>query len=117
MAIDKKELAVAEAEKQKANGKYTITFKSPLTYNEKSYETLTFDFEKLTGRDALNIEDELASIGKATIAPVFSGEYLVRMAAKACTEPVGADIFDKMSISDYNRVRSAARSFLLKSES
>ena len=36
---------------------YTLTLKKPVVYNEKEYSELTFDFEKLTGNDALNIED------------------------------------------------------------
>ena len=95
---------------------YTLSLKKPIVYNEKEYSELTFDFEKLTGNDALNIEDELNAVGKMAIVPVFSGEYLIRMAAKACTEPVGADFFKLLPIRDYNRIRSHARSFLLKSE-
>lgn len=117
MAIDNKEFEAAKKEAKTADSRLIITLKKPVTYNEKTYSTLEFDFEKLTGEDALNIEDELASIGKVTVAPVFSGEYLIRMAAKACSEPIGSDLFRKLPISDYNRIRSKARSFLLKSES
>ena len=116
MAIEKKEFEVAEEEAKNAESNLIITLKKPVTYNGKTYSTLEFDFENLTGEDALNIEDELASIGKITVAPVFSGEYLIRMAAKACSEPVGSDLFRIIPIGDYNRIRSAARSFLLKSE-
>jgi hypothetical protein len=58
----------------------------------------------------------MQAMGKALVVPTFSGEYLIRMAAKACTEPIGADAFEIMSIADYNKIRSAARSFLLRSE-
>ena len=66
--------------------------------------------------DGLAIENEMQQLGKAVIVPTFSGEYLIRMAAKACTIPIGADAFENMSLSDYNKIRSAARSFLLNSE-
>ncbi|PWM64307.1 MAG: hypothetical protein DBX61_11840 [Clostridiales bacterium] len=95
---------------------YIHKFKKPVLYNGETITELAFDFESLTGDDALNIENELASIGKAAISPAFSGEYLIRMAAKACTTPIGEDFFRKASISDYNRLRSKARSFLLASE-
>ena len=55
-------------------------------------------------------------MGKFIVSPTFSGEYLVRMAAKACTTPVGQDLLRALPISDYNRIRSAARSFLLSTE-
>lgn len=115
MALEK-ELAIAKTEAEEDSDLYTHTFKNPVLYNGKSYETLSFDFDTLTGADGLNIENELQSIGKPALVPAFSGEYLVRMAAKACTEPIGADIFNVMPIRDYNKIRSVARSFLLKSE-
>ena len=63
------------------------------------------------------LEQELQAIGRPAIVPAFSGEYLVRMAARACTTAnIGCDIFDNMKLSDYNKIRSAARSFLLMSE-
>jgi len=95
---------------------FEIELKKPVEYNGKTYNKLSFDFGKLTGEDGLNIENELQALGKFAMVPAFSGEYLIRMAAKACSEPIGSDIFTKLSLSDYNRVRSAARSFLLKSE-
>lgn len=94
----------------------TLTFKTPVKYGDKEITTLTFDFNKLTGRDGLAIEEELGQLGKALIVPALSGEYLVRMAARACNEQIGCDFFDTVSLKDFNRVRSAARSFLLLSE-
>ena len=95
---------------------FEINLKKPVEYNGKTYTTLTFDFGKLTGEDGLNIENELQSIGKFAMVPAFSGEYLIRMAAKACNDPVGSDLFEKVSLSYYNRIRGAARGFLLRSE-
>ena len=116
-AVDETELEAAREEARKSNvALFEIEFKNPVKYNGKEYSKLSFDFEKLTGRDGLAIEEELQMMNKAVIVPALSGEYLVRMAAKACTENVGADIFDYMPIKDYNRIRSAARSFLILSE-
>ena len=95
---------------------FKIELRKPVEYDGKEYKVLEFDFGKLTGDDGLNIENELQSLGKFTMVPAFSGEYLIRMAAKACTEKVGSDIFKKISLADYNRIRGAARSFLLRSE-
>ncbi len=116
VAVDEKEFAVAEQEAANSEFVYTHKFKPPLKYQGKKYDELTFDWDKLTGKDGLAIENEMQAIGKAVIVPTFSGEYLIRFAARACTEPIGADAFEQMKIADFNKIRSAARSFLLKSE-
>lgn len=96
---------------------YTHKFSKPVEYNGKRYEELHFDFDALTGRDCLNISAELAATGKATIVPALSDEYLIRFAARACTEDmVGSDIFEVMKSADFMRITSRARSFLLRAE-
>jgi len=110
------EFAVAEKEAEKSEYSYTHKFRKPFEYQGKTYNEMTFDWGKLTGKDGLAIENELQQIGKAVIVPTFSGEYLIRLAARACTAPIGADAFENMPIVDYNKIRSSARSFLLKSE-
>ncbi len=114
--INKEELEAAQNESENVISKFSITLRKPIEYNGRTIETLSFDFDKLTGADGLNIEAELQAAGKVVIAPVMSSEYLVRMAAKACNENIGADIFDVMSLKEFNKIRSAARSFLLASE-
>ncbi len=114
--IDKKEFDTAAEEAKASDPRFTIRLKEPVTYNGKEYTELTFDFDKLTGRDGLAIEEELSHLGKSVVAPVFSVEYLMRMAAKACTVTIGADLFDKLTLRDFNRLRNKARDFLLQSE-
>jgi hypothetical protein len=114
--VDQDEFDVAKQQAESSGSSYTHVFKKPFEYNGETYTSLTFEWDKLTGRDALAIENEMQAMGKALVVPTFSGEYLIRMAAKACTEPIGADAFEIMSIADYNKIRSAARSFLLRSE-
>lgn len=105
------------AEEAKKNvGFYEHTFRKPVEYNGETIEKLSFDFDKLTGADAQNIDDELQALGKVALVPSVSGVYLIRMAAKACTSNVGADIFDIMSMADYNRIKTAARNFLMSAE-
>ena len=106
----------AIAEKEASLDTFEIELKKEIEYDGKKYSRLSFDFGKLTGEDGLNIENELSALGKMAMVPAFSGEYLIRMAAKACDEPIGSDIFKIISLADFNRIRSAARSFLLKSE-
>ena len=95
----------------------TIKLKSPVLYNGNTVEILSFDWGKLTGKDALAIESELSRSGIPVVVPGLTGQYIIRAAARACTQKIGIDIFEDMSLTDYNRVRSATRSFLMKSES
>ena len=68
-------------------------------YNGEEVTELAFDFDKLTGADALNIEEELVSRGKTMYyGAINDANYLIRMAAKACTKPVGVDFFYKISL-------------------
>lgn len=115
--IDPKEFAAAEQEAAESTSAVTVQLSHPVAYENGIYQELSFDFDKLTGEDSLSIENELQAQGKFVVAPTFSGEYLVRMAARACTAKVGQDLIRALPISDYNRIRSAARSFLLRSES
>lgn len=128
-AINQTEFEAAEAEAKEPQADvstYTHKFKKPVTIEGYTFEELTFDFGTLTGADSLAIEDELQALNKPVIVPTFSGQYLTRVAARACTtmlttpdgksRRVGADVIMALPISDYNRIRSKARSFLLASE-
>lgn len=116
-SINPKEFAVAAQEAEESASTVTVRLSRPADYEGKTYTDLTFDFDRLTGEDSLSIEAELQAQGKFVVSPTFSGEYLVRMAARACTVCIGQDMIRALPISDYNRIRSAARSFLLRSES
>lgn len=96
------------------DGVWKCKLSKPITYNGVEYSELTFNFGKLTGADALNVEDELTAKGK----PVFMNEtantpYLILLAARACEEHVNSDAFRSMSIIDFNRIKNKARLFLL----
>ena len=92
---------------------YTHAFDAPFTYEGKTYNTLTFDFSKLSGDDDIAIEDELQAMGKPVVVAEMSGEYQIRLAARACTEKLGVDAFTAMPLRDFRRIRNRARSFLL----
>ena len=82
-------------------------------YNGKEYTTLTFDFDKLTGADSIAIMNEIAMRrGRVVVEPNYDSDYRSAMAARACTEPIGVDIFDGMSLPDFNRIIGKARSFM-----
>ena len=103
-------------EEKEVFGVYTHKFNTPVEYNGKQFDELSFDFTKLTGADAMNIEDELQAIGKPAFSPAMSSRYLTRMAAKACSAPIGIDIFETMPLTDFEKIKNKARNFLLNVE-
>lgn len=121
--IDETEYDAAVKEAENSRDIYVHNFDRPFAFEGESFETLTFDFGKLTASDSLAIESELASIGKVLITPEFSGEYLLRMAMRACTDrrkdgrKLGIDAFNTLPMASYIRIRGKARSFLLRAGS
>lgn len=115
--MDREELEKAKEEAKKADDLVVLKFKKPFTYESVDYDELEFDFDGLTGNDSLEVEKELARQGTQVAVPAFSGEYIIRIAARACTTPIGSDAFRLMSLKDYNRVRAKVRNFLMASES
>lgn len=124
--IDMAEAAASIEEQAKAagvgTGTYTHLFRSPFSYAGKTYEELTFDWESLTGDDSLAIEGEVNSKGKTLVIPAYTGEYLVGMAARACTardengrRVIGSDTIRAMPLGDFQKICNRARNFLLRS--
>lgn len=118
ITIDPAEFRTAEEEARAMSADaYVHTFSAPWTFEERTYDTLTFDFGKLTGNDDIAIEAELQALGKPVMVAEMSGEYLYRMAARACTEKIGADAIKAMPLRESRKIRNKARSFLLRSGS
>ena len=116
--VDPEEMAAAEAAAQEAEDTVHLDFKRPIDYAGKHYDHIDLDFEKLTGRDCLQIEREVeATTGKNVVVPALNSEYLVRFAAHAAVEPVGADVIYALKSRDFMAVTGKARSFLLASGS
>lgn len=121
-AVDETELEVAKTEAKNSTDVYTHKLLRPLSFERDTFKELTFDWGTLTAEDSIAIEGELALNGKAVIVPEFSGDFLLRMAARACTtrgengKRLGIDAFLKLSLPDYNRIRGRARGFLLRLE-
>ena len=102
---------------------FTHRFRTPFIFEGETFDELSFNFAALTGRDSLAIETELAALGKTTIVPEFSGDYLIRMAVRACTtkrsdgRKLGIDAFSTLPLTDFLKIRGQARSFLLRAGS
>ena len=92
-------------------GVYTHVFKKPFEYAGVTYTSLTFDFERLTGRDMVSIETEMQMNNEYALAPEISRSFQAKMAAKAAG--IGSDVMDALPIKDFNRITNAARGFLI----
>ena len=116
--IDEEELEIAQEEaKEEGRDTFVHKFKKPFEYNGKKYEQFEFDFNSLTGGDSLAVEEEIQREGKGVVVVgAFNSEYLIRIAARACLEPISYDAFKYMSLYDYNKIRDRTRNFLLRSE-
>lgn len=112
--VEASETSVAKTAENENTNNWTWTLSKPVEYNGVEISALKFDFSKITGRDAREIEDELQRSGKMTLySQVNNIHYIMRVAARACEEPIGIDLFDMVSISDYNELRTHAQLFLL----
>lgn len=112
------EEAVFEAVQQEADGSkdtFTRKLSKPIDWDGKHYTELTFDWSKLTGKDDIDIENELARLNIIVFVPAATIEYMVRMAARACTVPIGIDLLGALTLKDFNAIRGAARNFLMRS--
>lgn len=94
------------------SGIYVHTFKKPFACQGKTYEKLTFDFGSLTLNDSLAVEDELNVLGKGALLPEWNSQYLVRIAAKACTDKIGSDVLMALPISEGRRILTRTRNLI-----
>lgn len=110
MAKDEKNVVNTEEEDLSV---WTWKLSQPTTYNGEEISELKFNFGKLTGRDGIEVENELMRTGKLAIYGQLSNiNYIVGMAARACEKPIGIDLFDMVGISDFNILRTHAQLFL-----
>lgn len=110
-----------EARREPETGSYTHEFKKPFQWKERTFDSLTFDWTTLTGRDHLEIENEIMMKGRTLVTPAFTGDFLAGMAARACTErdEKGKRIIDgqavmEMPLPDFQVITRKARGFLLR---
>lgn len=92
-------------------GAYVHEFTKPYTYEDKTYEKLVFDFEKLIGADLVAIENEMAAVGEYALSPEISTSFLYRLAAKAAG--VGSDVIERLPVRDFGKIKNKSRDFLI----
>ena len=111
-AADRETSRGNEKRAKKGNvGVYTHKFNRPFEYSGKIYTELTFNFERLTGRDMVSIETEMQMNNEYAIASEISRNFQSKMAAKAAE--IGSDVMEAMPLHDFNLITNAARDFLL----
>ena len=77
----------------------------------------------MRARDSLAAEAELRGAGVNMLVPEFSGEYLIRIAARACETKradgrrLGSDVFMQLPLAAFSVIRNVTRSFLLRAGS
>ena len=71
---------------------YVHVFETPFQWEGKEYESLTFDFNSLRGKDVLAIAQELRMSGIVVVSKTFDVDYQYRYAARCCREKIGADL-------------------------
>lgn len=87
----------------------------PVTFEGQTYETLSLDFDAMTGRDVARAKQEyeasrIGSLGpKAVLA--MDSEFAAYFAARAARVHVG--VLDHVSAPDYVAITQAAINFLL----
>lgn len=108
-------------------GGYVHRFRKPFTYMGNTYEKLTFDFERLTGKDMLSIGQELQLLRIQLSNPTLNLEFQTRVAVRACTErkesPDGKErrvldvtALQSMPAFDFHCITGMARNFLMSAD-
>lgn len=107
IAVEPTEILTGNSDK----GIYIHKFKKPFEYEGKEYETITFCFNKLKGRDMIAIENEMQSLNEYVLAPEISSSFLCKMAARSAN--IGSDIIENLPMADFSKIKNVARDFLI----
>ena len=120
-SAEQAEQAEAEALTEENSGIYTHEFKKPFTYEGRTYEQLSFDWESLSGKDSVAIERDLLNRNIGVVHAGFTPEYLAAMAARACTyrnedgfRTVTTNMIYALPLGEFRKICIAARNFLFR---
>ena len=92
---------------------FLLKLKKPFEWDGKTYEKLTFNWLRLTGRDSIEIEREMTLLGRGTATPEFTGEFQTRLACRACMEGLPYDGIMALPLPAYSAIQRNARNFML----
>lgn len=112
--VEEQGMVEIEEQNEQSNSDWVLKLSEPIVYNGEEIKELHFNFNKLTGLDAIEIEDELQRTGKITMySQVTNVHFITRAAARACTKPVGIDIFGVIPMPDFEHLRNKVQLFLI----
>lgn len=107
---------IAEEQEEMGAGTYVHVFAKPFEWEGKLYGQLVFEFDKLTGRDTLAVERELAAKNIFTVVRSLNIEFQMRIAARACTSRIGTDMLEALPIKDFEKIMNRVRAFFAAAE-
>lgn len=97
---------------------YTHEFARPFTYNGNTVEKLTFQWDRLTGRDSISIDRELSASTGGQGVPNFGREHMALIAIRACLDRDANDMrmvdkgfMDALPIVDFEEITAMGRLF------
>lgn len=110
--MDENKKETAELTVVSDNTTYVHVFETPFQWEGKEYESLSFDFASLRGKDVLAIAQELRMRGIVMVSKTFDVDYQYRYAARCCREKIGSDLLLGLPVRDFDAICSAVQRFL-----
>lgn len=107
---------IEEEQEEMGAGTYVHVFAKPFQWEGKTYGQLVFEFDKLTGRDTLAVEREMAAKNIFAVVRSLNTEFQMRIAARACTSPIGTDMLEALPIKDFEKIVNRVRAFFAAAE-
>ena len=95
---------------------YTVKLAPAFAYEGQEYTEIHFNFGKLTGKDAVDIEEEMTAQGIAAVQnEATDGKYQMIAAAKG--SGVSEDVLKALPLKKNMEIKRAARRYMLNAES
>lgn len=123
-AAEQAEEVEIQAQAEPDYGTYTHIFRKPFSFEGKTFESMSFDWGSLTGKDSTAVNRELRGRNVFVVVDTYTIEYLTAMAARACTDRdemgrrvVSSQTLEALPVRDFRTICNKIRSFLLRAES
>ena len=92
-----------------------VQLNKPLRHKGAELRELDIDVEALTGKDLLDVEQDIFRAGKILVMADFAKVYLSRVAARAARIPL--EVLEQMPARDFTAVTNKVQAFLTGSGS
>lgn len=122
-AAEQAEELETQAQAEPDYGTYTHIFRKPFSFEGRTFESMSFDWGSLTGKDSTAVNRELRRRNVFVVVDTYTIEYLTAMAARACTDRdeegrrvVSSQTLEALPVRDFRTISNKIRSFLLRVE-